>query len=187
MRLEFTYNPADLEEMAKADPSLRLSTGLVMSGKRRMIGWMIFATLVAVLCIYFVDRKQEAPPVVSPTARWAARIVPGLLVIGFVWFFGLQQVRANSPQSVWERTPSLQQPKVLEISEGGVILFDALRSTEWRWESFTEFAETTHFFVLMQAQKPTLMIPKRAVTPAEIKALRSQLARRMPEHATTAT
>jgi hypothetical protein len=191
MRLEFTYTAADLEEMAKAaaqpDPSLQKGP-FGSGGSRSWIGWMIFVSLAVVLFLWMQKRGVAARPPVTPAtpsstngvAGWLVALVPWVLIFGFIWFFVYRQIRHMSPRSVYERNPSMQQPKTLDITDDGVRMSDPLAFTEWRWASFTGLVESANLLLLRRADNTFVMIPKRAVAPGLLDTLRADLTARMP-------
>jgi len=193
MRLEFTYTAADLEEMAKAaaahpDPSRPAATSAI-GLPRKWAWWVVCVGALASFFLVFMERRAgtnrppvptPAPPAAGGVPGWLVSIAPWVLVFGFVWFFVFRQMRRMSPASVYERNPSMQQPKTLDITDERVRMSDPLAFTEWRWESFTGLVESANLLLLRQADNTFVMIPKRAVPAEELDTFRADLAARMP-------
>src|SRR5687768_16992024 len=104
MRLEFSYTPDDLAEMAKAGSK---DQGAQTRSRKRLFGWTLWIVLAAAIFIALQSRRPPrtapTPPAPAPTS-WAEYLVewlPWVLVFLVVYFFVFRLLRARSPQSMW--------------------------------------------------------------------------------------
>ena len=190
MRLEFTYTGEDFTEAHLAavhDQSAQPAASRTFLNRRvTLIGWVAFVFL-AVFLFTLLSRNRAVPapapaapvPATNPVLGWLVPVIPWVLVFGFIWLFVFRQMRAA--RRAWEREPGMDQPKLLELTDAGVRLSDALASTEWRWSAFTKMVETSNLFLLRRGDGPFVIIPKRAAPASEVDALRVILAERMHE------
>ena len=193
MRLEFTYTAEDFIETQAAavgQPEHEPRPKTFLERRGVLVGWVCFVFLAVFMFTLLQNNAAPAPPNPAPlpaparpasnvALQWVLPAILWVLVFGFIWFFVFRQMRAA--RRIWESNPVLQQPKTLDLTDGGVRLSDALASTEWRWEAFSQLVETTNLFLLRQSDGTFLMIPKRGAPPGGLDALRAILAERMHE------
>lgn len=179
MRFEFTYTPEDLAEPAKAAVQ-----GSVY--RRGIIGWIFFIAMAIVMFILMQDQPVSAPASSVPIdgarqTSWIRITVYAaafLLILGYIWFILIPQVRGASLRSQWKKNQNLQVVQKLDIDESRVTLANPLAATSWGWSAFDGWAETPAA-LLLRLREPGPMyvvIPKRVAGEQELKTLRQVLA-----------
>jgi hypothetical protein len=103
------------------------------------------------------------------------------VVIGLVlWLF---ITRSSDPlKKLWEASPSMHRPQVVEADEQRIVFSDAAGRFEQRWEAFSHVQETDGIFLLYTGQLSAQFIPKRAfASAAELDAFRELLRRHVAQ------
>jgi len=168
VKLEFTYTPEDVKEMARAAQK-------VMYPRRRrgLVGWALFVALATVLYLLLqrtgTPRSQSGPmptnstPAASPEDNILFSLAPWLLVFAAVLVIFIWWARVRLAKRLWETHPSLQQPQTLAMSDSGVTMTSPMRTSTWDWLVFVAVIETERLLLLQMIDKGMfLMIPKRA-------------------------
>jgi hypothetical protein len=103
-------------------------------------------------------------------------LLPHTMWLGVVVMVAMLTVRqsANEIRDHWERHPTLNRRKSVEITAEGVQIRDDVSEDHYRWEAFAGFAETKNLFVLMTSLRTAQYFPKRAfANQEEINAMRA--------------
>jgi hypothetical protein len=167
MHLEFTYTKADIRELQKAHRKRARGKSL-----RRVLIWLIL--IVFGVVVYMV--LQGAPPPAAPVAPAAAPttspspladlvvpLIPWLLIFLFIWFFVFRQIRANN--SPWKLDPHFFDPRYIDIDNEWIMMTETLTRTQWKWDAFNAWIETTNLFLVpLKITNRYLILPKRAMT-----------------------
>ena len=179
MRLEFQITPADIKETLAPHRSRIIQVG------RGMLGWVVFFAVVTLLFIWFRQQnrspvRQQPPPYRRPIgAEWLLAIVPWLLMIAFICFFVIRNIRGRA-ETLWKKDPRWQQPKTAELTDEGLRISDSMGDIFVRWPYFVAWAETDNLLLLVEPDEARVMIPKRAArNESELNALRHFIADRV--------
>jgi len=70
--------------------------------------------------------------------------------------------RLNNEKAIWESQPHLHRPQSMEVTEGGVVVSDAVSRTENRWDAYSHVRETPNLFLLYTSDHAIQTVPKRA-------------------------
>ena len=68
----------------------------------------------------------------------------------------------NNEKAIWESQPHLHRPQTMEVTEGGVVVSDAVSRTENRWDAYSHVRETPNLFLLYTSDLVIQSVPKRA-------------------------
>jgi hypothetical protein len=182
MRLEFTYQPEDFAEWSKAAGK---RPGMRPHFARSLITWLVFIGLAVVIFLWLPRENARGPQPLPPAvpARpvrdrvfdMLIGLVPWVVVFCVIWFFVYRQMRAG--RGIWNKDKTLQQPHALLVDDESVTLSGSTASTRWLWAAFAGWTETANLILLRQTDDVTVLVPKRAATPAELDELRGLLRR----------
>jgi YcxB-like protein len=110
-----------------------------------------------------------------------------LAAIGWLWLtlsaalgIAVYEVPRFQIRRAMRGNPSMQGEIVLRLSDEGTEFTYATGKSQLQWRAYTKYKETTHLFVLYVSTSGSTFIPKRAMSPQQIKDLRSLLNARIP-------
>jgi hypothetical protein len=162
-------------------------TGNVFSEEgreRTKRGGRIGAIVFGLLLIVGLLAPQFVPVVEWRPTRYQALMVgfaPWIVVlVAMVPFFNWYVKETR--RLMWEQSPGLHRPHVLEVSDEGVVNSDTHGSSTYRWAAFVRFRETENLYILVLENSQFLMVPKRAISdPAMVMGFRAMIQSRIPE------
>jgi len=120
----------------------------------------------AILIALFIGGVYTAyvlPPIewrAGRTAAMAVSFVPWIIAVMVLPF--ILRIYTNALiRMQWLKKPSLQRPKMMELSDEHIVVHDLHSVTTYRWSAFLRFREMENLFVLMTEDSTFLMVPKR--------------------------
>ena len=172
MRIECAYTFDEYREASLA---------LARSQDRRWfttLGYSIVvvagAILVFVIVVVRIATRATGGSIWPELQRNAVFIALALaLCVRVFW------LRSSGIRRGWKHQPELQLQRSIDISETSLLVDDSRTRVEFRWDAFRGLLETPKLFVLLPNDLSVVMIPKRAVPPGEIDALRFTLNERL--------
>lgn len=140
------------------------------TGASAWMRWMLrFCLVVGVVFlligILFVVTGQRALNVALPP-----------FVFGAFWvWIGAGGSYRLSAKNQFSRSPMLREPRRMEFSENGIKTDAGLASSEVSWKAFIRYVESKDSFLLYTSPACFNIIPKRALQPGQVDALRRLL------------
>jgi hypothetical protein len=180
--VQYEYTLEDLNEAGRAHAKA-MGKGFEANRSRlpRQLFWVASIGL-AVVFFMLMQRNtpiQGTPPIIpppnqSPYLRILVLIIPGLLMVGYIWF--LLRSRSEAARRVWDNEPSLQLRRTLDADRSRVIIDNGQTRIERKWNSFRRFIESPNLFLLYTSDYAFDIVPKRAfASPAQVDEFRRLL------------
>ena len=151
LRIAYTLGPDDIvAALSWRTPEER--------AKRRkgVLGWIIVAAVLTGGVL--VSRSDRSLP-----WSWKDFVFPAapLFLIGVIGRLLFYLLRLQY-RKAWEKNPGLQCPQVLELRESGLRFSNKFMTTDFEWNSFTLWFETSDLMVLCCVSQARIAIPRRA-------------------------
>ena len=110
-------------------------------------------------------------------------VVPWLLIFLFIYFFVFRRFGgAGAIKSMWDTSPALHRPHVVDVEADHIVFTDAVNRNEHKWEAFTHVRETPGLFLLFTSNVSMHFLPKRVFPgKAEVDAFRELVRRTVAE------
>ena len=157
MRIEFEYTFNDLREGIWWGRRARTTAAV--------LGWLVFLEYGA-----FALWHQQARQPVDLRRDWAA-MLPWVAFPLFVVVVMLDHLYQR-PRSAWKTQPTFHLPQSIELDHQGVRARCSLLDAHYSWNYFLRWMESPNLLLLIMPGKFRLIIPKRAVPPEQLSALR---------------
>jgi len=172
MRIECAYTFEDYREANLA---------LARSKKRQWYGTLAFTAVVfvAALAMIGVSFVQLRTRSMSGPHWWRVSLNVAAIVAGVYLCARILTARSVNIRRAWNRQPELQLQRRFDVGDSSVVMDDSSSRMEFQWSTFRGFIETRHLLVLQPNDVSMLIIPKRAIPPAELEALRAVLHERV--------
>src|SRR5580658_6363711 len=119
--------------------------------------------------------------ILSAILFYLKKIQPlSFLIFSLLWFLLWISVRRLLPLSIYKKSETFQDTFTLSMEERGVMLQTQKGMQVWQWNDFSEYKETTQFFILYFNRRSFFMVPKDAFKDiAEIQVARQLLRTRI--------
>jgi hypothetical protein len=173
VRLEFTYEPDDFEQMAKV---IRKQFAPAKKPKHTSLSTREFSILwlaipAAVAGFFWLKLESPAQPRSIGSNNSTGEGFPLLIVfvfalIALVSVILLIALVRFQVRIQFARNTSLGEPQVAQLDEDGISITGPTSSTLWLWKGFLNWNETETVFLLQQSPKFYVIIPKRAAADA---------------------
>jgi hypothetical protein len=186
MELRFTYTGDDFDEVF----SLRWSQDARLYRRRRVTNGITLALMVIALGLVIWFRvlapriTQQMPWIPSGHFDWhdndlyAISVAVGSSVAFVIYYFARR--RRKLGEAYLKSQPMSQQPQVMVIGDVGIDVSSPLNSSQYRWESFTDWMESDGIFALrLTGRHGILVIPRRSATDEQQAELREVFKRRI--------
>lgn len=188
LRLEFSYEPADYQELAEHKVRAPVRAVRVSGAEMRrdsLLSWVVFLGVLGVLVFLLRSRHVSTPPppkgatpnAVStrPVEALGTLVTPLatlLVILAVVGYVAFRHRRAGSRDARGGR-PRPRGPFRLDLRQDDIELTGPATAMRWRWEPFERWSESGRLFVLHHRDGLVLLIPKRAAPDAaQLDALR---------------
>lgn len=172
MKFTFSYTFDDYREANRAHARMNKVRWLI-----RTLFTILF--LLGALFMLTVLVVSQATPGTGELG-WAniKPILPWLVICGafMVWSLAATSIALRR---AWRGQPALQLQQTIEIGDAGLVVDDVQSRNEYSWNAFIRFIETRNLFLLFPSSLVFVIIPKRAIAPSELDALRTMLGERI--------
>lgn len=103
-----------------------------------------------------------------------------MLAVGSFWLGWPLVIRPLWVRRDFRKHPNFSVAQVLKVSDEGLYCTSDIGEGTAKWSAFTKFQETRNLFMLQMGARMFRVIPKRALSTAEIDELRELLRRKLP-------
>ncbi|HEX8915935.1 MAG TPA: hypothetical protein VF796_26545 [Humisphaera sp.] len=161
VRIEFSYTPAEMDELrAPLYPSAGLVTLRPDPPGRRWIGPGIMATIMLVYVAIGVSQRK-------PVEGLAAAGVIAAIYAFALWLSWLGSGRRNR----FRPMPDAADRYVVDVAAGGMTVVAGGRPQVWSWWSVDGWGDTPAFLVLRRKDGARVAIPRRAMSGRTLRVL----------------